>query len=281
MTTSTKQAHVSEKKVKQVSELVNLIKNKQTILLVSIKSIPASQYQELVKKFRGRAVVKVPKKSIISRALDSSSDESVKKLKEYVQDSTAILFSDEDSFEISAELLNKKTPIRAKPGQIAPEDIIVQAGPTELVPGPAISELGAVGIQIQIEKGKINIKESKILVKKDQKISQAAADIMGKLDIKPFSIGFVPVAAFDSKDGKIYLNIKINREETISQLKNDFSRALPFAVQIGYISEETIRFLLSKAYSHERALEKFAEKPVEEEKLEVAEDTQTKSGEEK
>jgi len=60
-----KTTHVSEKKKVVVSELVDLINNKKTILVASIKSIPSSQYQEIVKRLRGKAIVKVPKKGII------------------------------------------------------------------------------------------------------------------------------------------------------------------------------------------------------------------------
>ncbi|MFH1889415.1 MAG: 50S ribosomal protein L10 [Nanoarchaeota archaeon] len=267
-------AHVSEQKKKNVAELAELAKSKKTVLLVSIKGIPASQYQEIVKKFRGKAVVKVPKKSTISRALKSQDNEGMRKLQAHVGDSMAVLFSDDDAFDISAELLNKKTSVGAKAGQEAPEDIVVQPGPTELLPGPAISELGAVGIQIQIDKGKISIKAEKTIVKKGEKISSAAADVMNKLNIKPFSIGFIPVAAFDAETGKIYLDIKIDREKTLEELKQAFGKALPFAVAIAYANEDTIKFLLVKAAANEKALEKFAKKSAEpENKEEIKEES--------
>ncbi len=252
--TGKKVAHVSDRKKKVVSELVNLIKNKKTILIASIKNIPSSQYQEISKKLRGKAIVKVPKKSIIFRAIDSSGLEEIKKLKTQIKESTAILFSDEDSFDLAAELINKRSPARAKPGQEAPADVEIPEGPTDLVPGPAISELGALGIKIQIEKGKITIKEPKIIVKQGEKISKPAAEMMNKLGIMPFSIGFTPIAAFDIKERKLYTEIKIDREKTINDLKGAFRKAVPFSVNIGYPSKDTIGFLIGKAAMHEKAL---------------------------
>lgn len=246
---------IPESKKKIVAELSDLIKNKKTILIASIKNIPASQFQEIGKKLRGKAIVKVPKKNLIFRAIDSSENDTVKKLKEKIGESVAILFSDLDSFELSAELIKNKTPARAKAGQEAPEDIEVQEGPTDLVPGPAISELGALGIQIQIEKGKITIKQSKIIAKQGEKISQGAADLMTKLDIKPFSVGFEPLAAFDTQEGKLYLDIKIDQEGTLTELKSAHSKAIGLAVELGYSTEDTITFLLAKASSHEKALD--------------------------
>lgn len=257
---SKKSLHVSEEKINIVKELSELTKNKKTILIVSIKNIPASQFQEIGKKLRGKAIIKVPKKNLIFRALDSLGNDVIEKLKEQIKDNIAILFSDLDCFELSAELISNKSPTKAKAGQEAPEDIEIPAGLTDLVPGPAISELGALGIQIQIEKGKIQIKEPKIIVKKGEKISAGAADIMNKLDIKPFSIGFIPLSAFDIQEGKLYLDIKIDKEKTLEELKTAFGKALPFAVEISYICEDTIKFLIGKAEREQKVLEKFTEK---------------------
>ena len=267
-----------------VSELSDLIKNKKTILLASIKNIPASQFQEIGKKLRDNAIVKVPKKNLIFRAIDSG-DEKLKKLKEHVGDSVAVLFSDLDSFELATELGKIKSPAKAKAGQEAPEDIEIQEGPTDLVPGPAISELGALGIQIQIEKGKIHIKEPKVIAKEGEKISAKAADIMAKLDIKPFSIGFIPLCAFDNKEGKLYLDIKIDKEATLDELKTAYGKALGFAVEIGYVNEDTVKVLIGRAHAQESKLNRIMtgepEPVVEEVKEEKKEEVKEKPKEEK
>lgn len=245
---------IPKKKLTEVKTLKDLMENKKTVLVASIKDIPGSQFQEIVKKMRGKAIIKVPKKSLIYRAIDESKNKELEKLKNQIGASVAILFSDLDSFDLAADLMANTSPSKAKPGQIAPEDIKVDEGPTDLVPGPAISELGALGIQIQIEKGKIHIKEAKVIVKEGEKIKQAAADLMAKLDIKPFSVGFVPLCSFDTKDKKLYLEIKIDKEGTLNELKNAFSKALGFAVAIGYITSETVKIMVAKAAAQERKL---------------------------
>ena len=241
---------VPEYKKESVKDLSEMIKSKKTILIASIKNIPSSQFHEIKKKLRGKAIIKVPKKNLIFMAIDSSGNDAIKKLKENIKEDIAVLFSDLESFELAGELMENTSPAKAKPGQESPEDIQIDAGPTDLVPGPAITELGALGIQIQIEKGKIHIKEAKVIAKKGAKISQGAADLMGKLEIKPFQVGFIPLCAFDAKENKLYLNIKIDKEGTLSKLKEAYSRALPFAVEIGYASKDTIRFLLGKANAY-------------------------------
>jgi large subunit ribosomal protein L10 len=253
--------HVSEVKKKVVKELVELLKKKKTFLIVSIKGIPASQFQEMVKKLRDKVVVKVPKRNLIIRSLENSGDENMKSVETRINENVAMLFSDMDCFELAAELVKNKSPAKAKAGQEAPEDIEVPAGPTDLIPGPAISELGAVGIQIQIDKGKIAIKESKVVAKKGQKITSAVADVLSKLDIKPFSISLVPLAGYDSSAKKAYLNIDINIEKTLADLKTAFGKSLPFAVDVGYVSDDTIKFLLQKAGRQGLAMENLSHTP--------------------
>ena len=61
-----------------------------------------------------------------------------------------------------------KTAAPAKPGDIAPEDILVKAGDTPFKPGPIVGELQKAGIPAAIEGGKIVIKKDKVLVKKGE-----------------------------------------------------------------------------------------------------------------
>ena len=197
------------------------------------------------------------KKNIVIRAIDSAGINELGSLKDIIEANCIILFSDKDPFELAAILNDNKTPSYAKAGQIAPDDIIVEPGPTELTPGPAISELGALGIKIAIEEGKISIREPKTIVKKGDMISGKAASIMMKLGIKPISIGLLPLAAYSRKDNAVYKGIKVNRSETISMLKEMYSKALAFAVSMSYACKETISYLIFKAYRHETALQRF------------------------
>jgi large subunit ribosomal protein L10 len=250
-----KTVHVSEAKKKAVKELTELMKKSRTILIASIKNIPTLQLQEMTKKLREKAVMKVPKKNMIFRALDSSEDEKLKDVKVQIKDNVAVLFSKMDCFDLAAEIAKNKSPAKAKAGQEAPEDIEIPAGLTDLVPGPAISELGALGIQVQIDKGKISIKEAKIVAEKGKKISAGAADILSKLGIKPFSISLIPIAGYDIQEKKLYTDIEIDSEKAVKELKKAFGKALSFAVNISYFSKDTIKLIVQKAGRHGLALQ--------------------------
>lgn len=272
-------APIPKRKLDSVKELVELIKKNNTLLIASIKNLPGSQFQQIKKKLRGKAIVKVPKKNLVIRAIDSSGEKEIEILKEEIHGDVAILFSNLDAYDLAGELIRSQSPMKAKPGQIAPEDIEVQEGPTELVPGPAISELGALGIQIEIKEGKINIKKSKVIAKKGTEISQGASDLMSKLNMQPFKAGYIPLIAFDNKEKKVYREIKINSDEAVEKLKHAFGRAMPFAVSVGYSTPETITFLLSKANAHGNAIKNLSGREIVEEKVE-SDDTQSEKTDE-
>lgn len=245
---ATPKTHVSDKKKRKVDELAGLM-SKKTIMVISIKGVPAAQYLAIKKQLRSKAEIKVAKKSTVNHALEKAKAPGLEELEKYVVDGTAILFSDEDAFEISGILSEEKTPAKAKAGQEAPEDIEIKAGPTDLMPGPDISALSSVGLIPKVEDGKIAIVKDAVIVKAGEVIDENKAAILAKLDITPFEIGLEPIAA--CMEGKVYADIKIDKEEMLENLLYVYGRALPFAVEVGYVNDITIDFMLAKAAAHE------------------------------
>jgi large subunit ribosomal protein L10 len=238
-------AHVSDAKKSEVKGLINDFKNNKTVMIVSIKGLPSRQFQDIKKKVRDQALIKVTKKSLMNLAIKESGLDGMKGLVEYVNENCAVLYSNTDAFELSGILAQEKSPQKAKTGQIAPFDIEVKAGPTELVPGPDISALSAVGLAPKVENGKIAVMQDKVIAKEGVVLTDAVTSIMAKLDIIPFEVGIEPVAAF--MDGMVYADIKIDREGMLNELLEKFGRALPFAVEIGYVNDQTLDLMIAKA----------------------------------
>ena len=247
-------------KEKDVNNLAESIKKSKTLMVASIKSLPSKQFQNIKKSIREHAEVKVAKKNIMMRALKAAN---VSGLDEYVGADCAFVISDLDAYELAGILAKKKTPVFAKAGQVAEDDIEVKDGPTDMVPGPAISELGALGLQVAVEDGKIAIKAPKVVITKGQTINENAASIFQKLNIMPFSVGLNINVAYDVVSKKIFTELKIDPEGYTEDLKQAAGKALGFAQKIVYICKETIGYFLAKGNAHGNALTKF---DVEEEK---------------
>ena len=124
--TKTREKAIPERKLKTVSELENLIKISKTVLICSIKGLPGKQFQNIKKKIREHAKIKIVKKSIALRAIENTG---VKHLAEHVKEDSALLFSDLDAFELSGILSENKNPVAARVGQIAAEDVEIEPWP--------------------------------------------------------------------------------------------------------------------------------------------------------
>jgi len=245
-------------KEKAVKALAEKIKNSKTLMVVSIKGLPSRQFQSIKKSIREHANVQVAKKNIMTKAIKAIGDKSILDLEKDIQENSAFVTSDLEGYELAGILAQKKTPAAAKAGQESPVEIEVKAGPTDLVPGPAISELGSVGLKIAVEEGKLSIKEDKVIVNEGQTIDANTASILQKLNILPFSVGLEPVALYDVKTGKIYRDIKIDSEEAAENLRSASGKALGFAQKIVYYCKETIGYLLGKANAEGDKLESLA-----------------------
>jgi len=249
-----KKREVSEVKKVLLKEIISKLDKNKTVMVTSALSIPSALFQQIRKDLRGKAELKLVKKSLGIKAVENSKKEGIKDMVKYLDASSAFIFSDVDPYELASIFLESKQPAFAKAGQIAPEDLVIEKGPTDLLPGPAISELGAVGLKVGVEGGKIAVKETKAIVKKGEVISKNAADVLQKLGLKPFNIGLLPIAVYDSNDKKIYTNIVIDKEGSLNELKSAFLSAYNFAANMQYACKETINKIVEMAEREALAL---------------------------
>jgi large subunit ribosomal protein L10 len=181
-------------------------------------------------------------------------------MKNNIQEDCALLLSKDDSFVLAGWLTENRNPIGAREGQVAEEDIHIEEGPTDLVPGPVISELGALGLQIMVEDGKITIRKGKVVVKKGEKVSNVAVSILQKLGIKPFMIGISPIAFYDASSKKVYVGVKIDKKKMLADILSTNARAVGLAIARAYPTRATIGMLLAKANAQNNALIKLSNK---------------------
>jgi len=139
----------SEIKKKEVERLATLLKSEPIIGILDLTGLPSAQFQKIKHKLRKDLNVTVSKKSLIKLALEKIKDskQGIEKLEKYLEKAMpALIFTKEDAFKIAKLLDKNKSSTAAKPGQIAPKDLIIPAGPTAFPPGPIIGELGAAKI---------------------------------------------------------------------------------------------------------------------------------------
>jgi large subunit ribosomal protein L10 len=146
-----------------------------------------------------------------------------------------------------------KSSTFAKEGDIAQTEVKVSAGPTSLLPGPAISELTKAGLPAGVEEGKIVIKKDVTVAKKGDVISKQLAAALRKLGIESIDVGLKIIAIYDN--GTIY---KIDVLSLVNiypeKLKECFNNAMNISINISYPTKENIKFLLAKAFNSANVL---------------------------
>ena len=187
--------HLPRWKKEEVEAIKRGIEEHALVGVVDMYGIPASQVQQIRRNLRGTATVKMARNTLIEHALNELGG-SVAALNDYAEGQSALIFTNENPFKLFKQLEKTKTKMAVKPGETAPEDIVVPKGPTSFKPGPIVGELQQVGIPAVIEGGKVKIREEKTVVKKGETINKKIADALLKLGIKPMDVGLVLQAAY-------------------------------------------------------------------------------------
>ncbi len=255
-----------KRKKRLIQELIDLLKTYNVIALADLTGLSSKGLQDIRKELRGKVVIKVAKNTIKRLALEQVKDvhPNIDKLEPYITGSKAILLTNDNPFKVQKLLDAKKVAVPAKPGQVAPNDIVVPAGNTGLNPGPILGELQRAGIPTKIEKGKITIPKDTVIVKAGEVVKEEHANALKRLEIFPFQVGLtidVVYAEGDIIEGKY---LKIDEEKTLQDLQTAASYALNLAVYIGYVTKETLPTLLAKAHQEAINLSVFIEYPTKE-----------------
>ncbi|MFB2623293.1 50S ribosomal protein L10 [Methanothermobacter marburgensis] len=244
-------AHVAEWKKKEVQELQDLIKSHEVVGIANLADIPARQLQKMRQTLRDSALIRMSKKTLISLALEKAGKEleNVDSLSDYMEGQPALIFTDMNPFKLFKILEDSKTPAPAKPGAIAPADIVVPKGDTGFAPGPILGELQQIGIPAKIEKGKIVVSNDHVVVKAGEEIPPKVAGILTRLDIQPLEVGIDLRAAYENQTVYTADILTIDEEKTLSDIQKAFSQAFNLSVNAVIYTRETMPAIIQKAAS--------------------------------
>jgi large subunit ribosomal protein L10 len=208
--------------------------------------MPSKQLQEIRKMLRGKAKIRMIKKSILKFAMEKVNKEGIGKLESNMPTQPAIATTDMGAFKFYALTDGMRFKTFAKDGDIAIEDVWVSAGPTDLMAGPVISELQQAGVPASIDSGKIKIRKDVCVVKKGEEIPAAKANILRKLKIEPMEVTLNVVAIYDN--GEVYTKDALELTRTFpAMLVTGFQNAMNLSVFISFPTKDNIKNLIGKA----------------------------------
>ena len=246
-------AHLPEWKVKEVSELVERIGTSKVVGIVGMREIPASDLQQMRGALRSKVEVKMVRNNIARRALESSSQE-IRQLADFIEDQSALVFSNENPFKLYSMFEKAKRPMAMRTGARAPKDIVIEAGETSFSPGPMVGKLQTAGIPAAIKGGKVVINQRITLVKEGEVVSAKTAEILKTMEIFPKNVGLELRAVYE---GGLVFNAKdlaIDIDSLLFEMCSTSAKAFNFATEIGYATPETISAILQKAFARAKSL---------------------------
>ena len=236
-------------KKQKVEQIAAVSKKYPVVALLNIRNLPDRILQSSKKKLRGSAEFSVAKNSVIARALEKSGRKS---LSEHLDFPTCLVFTNLAPYPLFKFFKDNKVKVAAKPGQIAAFDIVVPEGETDLLPGPALSELKNAGINAQIKAGKIIIAKDSVVAKKGAKISDSVCKALQKLNILPFDAMVRMVAAYDGKFTYTASVLDIDEAQLHADLQACLSQAFNVSFNASFPTSQNIEALLQNAFSQGR-----------------------------
>ncbi len=246
---------VNKKKQELVQKLAGEIKNSPIIGVADLESLPSQQLQVMKGALRRKGVSLVmTRKRLIARALEASGKQNMPALIDRMKGVPALILTTENPFALYKFIQKNKSEAAAKPGQIAPRDLMVKAGPTNFAPGPIISELAAVGIKTKVEAGKLAVIQDTVIVKEGAVISQKVSDTLKRLDIRPMEIGLNLVVVWENGSVFEAKQLHLDEEEYVRNIMQAARWAVNLAIEAAYACADTAELLVQKAFRDAKAV---------------------------
>jgi large subunit ribosomal protein L10 len=243
-----------QEKESLVDELATMMDEYPVVGMLDMHSLPARQLQEIKKELVGDATIKMTRKTLIHLALEQSDRENITDLQENTAIQPALIFTDSNPFSLYKLIQEKKTSAAASGGEIAPNDIIVEAGLTDLDPGPMLGQIQELGAQTAVEDGKIKVENDAVAVEEGAVIDTDTAEILNNLGMEPLEVGLDLKVVY--QDGEVFDKdvLAIDADDYRQDLEAAAGRAFNLAVNAGYITEQTAVPMLQQRATKARNL---------------------------
>jgi len=246
-----------QKKDIYTKNLVELLKQYNKILLVNIDNVGAFSIQKTRQALRGKATLLFGKNTLIRKTIrdyvekceeaGNSDGARIEGLLPFIKGNVGLVFTNEDLNATKEVIESFKQKAPAKVGQIAPDDVFVEPGPTGMEPTQT-SFLQALNIASKIVKGQVEISNRVHLIKSGDKVGQSEAALLDKLSIMPFSYRAEVRTVFDQ--GFVYPSslLALGPNDVMQTLAKGLQRIATISLQIGFPTLASVPHLLATSY---------------------------------
>ncbi|MFX1428352.1 MAG: 50S ribosomal protein L10 [Promethearchaeota archaeon] len=255
-----KQQHIPEWKLEEVNSLVELFNTYKNVAVIEVAHLHDLQFQTMRKILRGKAVFRMSKKSLQTRAIEQFKNDSKKsnldELAAQIPGQSSLVFTNLDLIELNKIFHDYEWMVPAKPNEITPVDIWVPAGDTGLPTGQVISELNmTLKLPTRIMNDTIHVREDTRTHKAGDLVTVKQAAVLKKLGITP--IESLIKIHFAWSDGEIipedvlYMDMVRFKQEVVT----GYREALAILFEMPFIEESMTEDYIRKAVSEANIIE--------------------------
>jgi len=239
------------KKAEYFERVTKMLDKYTKVFIVGVDNVGSKQMMQIRRALRGRAEVLMGKntrvKKIISNFLKDNKDHPIGLLSNLINGNTGLVFTNDDLGKIREILEENRVPAPARVGAIAPNDVIVPAGPTGCDPGQT-SFFQTLQIATKISKGAIEITTPVHLLSTGDKVGNSEAVLLQKLGINPFTYGLIIQTIYDNGatfDPKV---LDLSDDDLAAKFAFACNQIAAISLQIGYPTQVSVPHSVANAF---------------------------------
>jgi len=187
-----------QRKQDYIARMNVLIDTHTKVFVVQADHVGSKQFQDIRLALRGHGTVLMGKNTVMRKVIaDRGADHPYTALLGLLVGNIGLVFVKENMAKVSSIIGDYVVPAPAKAGVIANANVVVPPGPTGCDPSQT-SYFQAMEIPTKIARGQIEISTSVHLIEKGDRVTAGQADLLSKLDIRPFVYGLGISMVFDN-----------------------------------------------------------------------------------
>jgi len=241
-----------QRKQAYFARLIKLLDEYPCILVVGADNVGSNHMQNIRRALRAKgAQLLMGKNTMIRKAIRGhiANNSSLEGLLPLIRGNIGFVFCKAELSEIKKILQTNRVEAPAKQGAIAPCKVVVPAMNTGLEPTQT-SFFQALNIQTKIARGQIEIIQDVHLIEEGQKVGASEANLLGKLNIKPFSYGLTLGLVFDH--GSIYSHkvLDLTDEDLLGKFHRGVRNIASVSLAIGLPTVASLPHSIARGYKN-------------------------------
>jgi len=241
-----------QRKALYFTKLIKFLDEYPCVLVVGADNVGSNHMQQIRKALRAKgAHLLMGKNTMCRKAIrgHAANNPALEGLLPLIRGNVGFVFSKGDLTDIKKIIQSNKVEAPAKQGSIAPCKVVVPALNTGLEPTQT-SFFQALNIQTKITRGQIEIVQDVNLIEEGQKVGASEANLLAKLNIKPFSYGLTLNMVYDN--GSIYSHkvLDLTDDDLLRKFANGVRNVAAVSLQVGVPTVASLPHSVSRAYKN-------------------------------